>query len=125
MTHSRAMRTALVAVLAGGCFSSATPATPTLPATRDLGAPWGTPTPYHLIRVDPAGTWAVVCQARADTDHDGTILTYWEMHGDTGGDEMSAYVVDSTGHETPIDDLLAGDPRGRWLAVTIAKAPVL
>ncbi|MEO8701256.1 MAG: hypothetical protein ABI867_14495, partial [Kofleriaceae bacterium] len=117
------MRIVLAVALLAGCFTSV-PA-PALPKPRDLGAAWGTATPYHLVELDPDGQWAVICQARADTDHDGRIVAYWQMHGDIGGDAMTAYLLDRSGRETAIDDVIGRDPSGRWLALTIAKAPIL
>src|SRR5689334_22606331 len=89
------------------------------------GAPWGTAAPYTLVAVPPSGTWAVMCQARIDTNGDGKIEAYYELHGELAGDDMTAFLVDGDGRETPIDNVLARDPTGRYLVVELAKAPVL
>jgi hypothetical protein len=84
---------------------------------------WGTAAPYRLVALPKDGRWAVICQARSDTDHDGAVRVTYSIHGDEGGDDMSAFIVDARGHESRIDNLLAASDR--WLAVVERGAPVL
>lgn len=85
----------------------------------------GTHHPYELIAVSPDGRWSVVCQARADTDHDGKVAVSYAQHGEQAGDRMIAYLTDPSGRETVIDNFLGQDPSGRWLAVVEHGSPVL
>ncbi|MDX2087402.1 MAG: hypothetical protein SFX73_06120 [Kofleriaceae bacterium] len=124
MAHTFALPRWIAFVLPSlGCGSSSAPLA--APATSSLDLVWGTAAPYRLIASDPEGDWAVVCQARNDTDGNGALLTYFEQHGDTSGDEMRAFLVDRERREHPIDDVLAEDPTGRWLVLAIDGAPVL
>lgn len=84
------------------------------PAPESLG--FGTAHPSIVEAVDPAGRWIVVCQARADTDGDGRIITRFdEHHGAPFGDEVVPYLVIGGGEGTAIDRLLAVDPRSRFV----------
>lgn len=115
---------ALAGVLTTGCGPHRDGATHAIAATAQT-APWGTAAPYALIATSPDGRWGVVCQARHDTDGDGKVDVVYGLHGDLNGDAMAAVIVDATGRETPIDSVLATDPTGRYLAVELARAPVL
>lgn len=58
------------------------------------------------------GSWAILCQARKDTDGDGR-LSVTTSHGGSSGDQQQAYLVLGSGEGTPIDDFLGADPTGR------------
>src|SRR5262245_20937871 len=85
----------------------------------------GTTGPYELRASPPDGRWLVVCQARTDSDHDGKLEVYWEIHGEAGGDQLIPYLVDDRGRETVLDNVLAVDPKGRYLAAIEHGAKVL
>lgn len=60
--------------------------------------------------------WAVVCEARQDSNGDGTLS--FEITGyHTEGDEVRPYLVFGIGPGEPIDAHLASDESGRWIAV--------
>jgi hypothetical protein len=86
---------------------------------------WGTADPYRIVELPPDARWAVICQARSDTNGDGKIAISFTMHGDQEGDAMTAYLIDPAGHESVIDNVLDRSPDGRWLAIVEAGAPVL
>jgi hypothetical protein len=86
---------------------------------------FGTANPYTIVAIPPDGRWSLICQARSDTNHDGQIEIGWEMHGEERGDELRAYLTDPAGHETEVDNMLAVDATGRWLAIVEHGRPVL
>ncbi len=57
----------------------------------------------------------VLCQARADSNGDGTIAAQVGHHGHMGGDEMRPYLVMGRGAGEPIDDYVGHDPTGRYV----------
>lgn len=95
------------------------PAGPTLvmspPGPAD--GPIGTAHPAVVPDVDPAGRWALVCQARQDTDGNGWVSFSIGSHGVIEGDEASLYLVRGSGHGERIRGLIARDNSGRWLVV--------
>src|SRR5690349_19626610 len=110
----------LWAVMLAACGSAVPPVAIALPP-----ATIGTAAPYELRASPPDGRWLVVCQARADTDRDRKLEVFWEIHGEAGGDALVAYLVDDRGRETVLDNVLAVDPKGRYLAVVEHGAQVL
>lgn len=77
----------------------------------------GTAHPYTFRAADPGGRWVVLCQARSDTDGDGSIAVKSGYHGELWGDRMQMYLVRGRGEGVPIDDLVGTSPSGRWLAI--------
>lgn len=88
------------------------PATPL--ATAD-SPPIGTAHPYIVMSADPSARWVALCQARQDTDKDGTIEVGIGHHGDMVGDAMTPFLVLGSGDGEPIDDLVTSDERGDHL----------
>jgi hypothetical protein len=76
----------------------------------------GTAHPTLLLGAAPDGSWVAICQARADTNHDGKIAFALGIHGDVFGDALAAYLVLGSGPGKPIDRYLGRDQTGRWLA---------
>ena len=89
------------------------------------GAPLGTAHPYVLVATSAERRWTVLCQARADTTGDGVIEDRIGIHGETRGDEMVPYLVMGRGEGELIDDYVASDPKGRWLAIVQDDALLL
>jgi hypothetical protein len=87
--------------------SSATPA----PPQEALGAAQ----PFILEAAASDGQWAVICQARVDTDGDGRVEVRVGPRGEPEGDRLASYLLTGPGEGEPIDELLAFDPTGRWL----------
>lgn len=77
----------------------------------------GTAHPVTFQGADPDGRWVAICQARADTNGNGTIEVRGGMHGEVWGDAMRMYLVPGHGPGEPIDELLAASPSGRWVAL--------
>ena len=80
----------------------------------------GTAHPLFFQAVSSTGSWTYVCQARKDSDRDGKVaLTYRRgMHGSSWqGDDLEPYLVVGGGPGRELDQLLASDPTGRYLAV--------
>jgi hypothetical protein len=73
--------------------------------------------PVSLEHVGLGGHWLVACAARADTDKDGRVAVDVSPGGSFVGDALGIELV--VGAEKPalIDDLLAYDPTGRYVAV--------
>jgi hypothetical protein len=93
---------------------SDTPATPSTPSAP-TGATIGTKHPIVVEAVARDGAWAVICQARADTDGDGSIAVHTGYHGDTFGDDFAPYVVLGTVDGERIESLLGFTRDGKWL----------
>jgi hypothetical protein len=110
------MRTVFALALAGCGASSPAPQRPTDRA-------FGTAAPYSIVAMPEDGRWAVVCEARADTDKDGKIAVYYTLHGEETGDTMVAYYIDPEGREQVVDNVLAYT--ARWLAVVEHGKPTL
>jgi hypothetical protein len=88
-----------------------------LPGDPGLGI--GTAHPLFFQAVGRTGAWTHVCQARRDSDGDGQIsLTYQRtLHGGHWtGDDVEPYLVVGGGAGRPIEQILAHDPSGRFLA---------
>ncbi len=90
-----------------------------LPVTRVAReqAVIGTKSPGVVSEVSRAGDWAAICQARSDDDGNGKLEVLLGHHGDTGGDELQPYLVLGTGPGTLIDDFVAADQSGKWVAI--------
>ncbi len=105
-------------------------ATPTAHSATAIAAPppadaLGTAHPVIVDAASPAGSWVVACQARHDTDGDGTISVTVGPRGELGGDQLLAYLLTGAGPGHPIDELLAADPTGRWLVLREEGRPWL
>jgi hypothetical protein len=61
---------------------------------------------------DQARRWAVVCQAREDTNGDGEVTVLVGNHGDMLGDDMEPYFFAIGREEMAIDALVAASPTG-------------
>jgi hypothetical protein len=61
---------------------------------------------------DQARRWAVVCQAREDTNGDGEVTVLVGNHGDMLGDDMVPYFFAIGREEMAIDVLVAPSPTG-------------
>jgi hypothetical protein len=72
--------------------------------------------PTFVQAVAPDGRWAVVCQARADTDGDGRLDVQVDLHGGTRGDRLDPYLVYGSGPGEQLDDFLGSDRTGRYIA---------
>jgi hypothetical protein len=102
------------------------PATATAPTTPAAAEAIGTPGPTLLSAASPRGDWAVVCQARADTNGDGRLHVDVEIHhGFLSGDAMVPYLVWGSGSGEPIERFLGRDPTGRFLLGRTAAGLVL
>ena len=77
----------------------------------------GTAHPLLFQTAAPDASWVGICQARQDTNHDGTISVTLGHHGDAMGDEMQPYLIVGSGAGLPVDDFLGHDPTGRYVAV--------
>ncbi|MCC6809526.1 MAG: hypothetical protein IT381_19005 [Deltaproteobacteria bacterium] len=91
------------------------------PAPKE-GNTLGTAHPVYSATVAPDGAWAVVCQARRDTDRDGTIAAIYSGCGNAKvtGDERHLWLVVEEGDGEIIDLFFGSDPSGRWIAYTAA-----
>jgi len=89
----------------------ATPPPPAISADRALG----TPHPTVLLGAAGDGSWLAICQARADTDHDGDIEVGFGIHGEVGGDRLVPYLLLGPGPGREITRFLRSDRSGRWL----------
>jgi hypothetical protein len=76
----------------------------------------GTAAPLGGYLVSDDGRWAILCQARVDTDHDGKLETTYDIHH-TGGDTLEAYLVLGSGAGMAIEHRAAQSANGEWLAV--------
>lgn len=88
-----------------------------LPSTPPPPAEYGTPHPFLLQAAAPDGRWLLACQAREDTNRDGTIQVLVGDHGETSGDEARPYLFLKPGAGIAIDDVLAVDALARHLVV--------
>ncbi len=76
----------------------------------------GTAHPTVIAMADPQGRWAVLCQAREDTNGDGRIGIDVGYHGGLRGDQMRPYLVVGGGPGIELDQPVARSGNGRWLA---------
>ena len=68
-----------------------------------------------LREVASDGGWTVVCQARADTNGDGTIEVSVGSRGALSGDRLESYLIEGSGEGQPISAYVAGESSGRYL----------
>jgi len=97
----------------------ATPAV-TAPGAVTVGA--AGPTDVAAAAAD--GSWLALCQARVDTDHDGSVdvkSTNWGLTGD----QLAAYLVTGSGDGAAVDDIIANDPSKRRLVIERNKRLLL
>jgi hypothetical protein len=64
----------------------------------------------------------VLCQARSDSDDDGSIRVEVGPRGALGGDALEPYLVLGHGPGEPIDELVAADRTGRWIVIRKAAS---
>jgi hypothetical protein len=76
----------------------------------------GTEHPLLFEAVSKTGSWCLLCQARFDTDQDGKINQIYGEHG-VIGDDGRFYLVARSGVGWGIDELLAADEGGNYVAV--------
>lgn len=76
----------------------------------------GTAHPILFEDASTEMTWAVLCQARRDTDNNGRVSMHLSAEGELLGDRPQRYFVEGEGPGTPIDDFVAGDASGRYAA---------
>ena len=127
-------RLTLVGLVLTGCAAGAAPRPPigATPSPRAAPAPptqapgtgdtVGTAHPLVVEAGVPDGTWIAICQARADTDGDGSIAVHVGHHGDTYGDRFRPYLVRGAGEGEPIDSLVGWTRDGRWVVALRAGA---
>lgn len=95
-----------------GCAGSQAPASPlVLVARPDLPlregeVPIGTPGRSHIIAASIERRWAVLLQARSDTNHDGVVCSMTDgQHGFEVADQPSHWLIRESGPGEPIDEL--------------------
>jgi hypothetical protein len=81
--------------------------------------------PVSVERVGLGGHWLVVCAARADSDKNGRVAVEIGPGGALGGDALEIELVVGGRKPEVIEDLLAYDPTGRFVAVRRAGKAVL
>ncbi|MFO0563383.1 MAG: hypothetical protein U0269_35495 [Polyangiales bacterium] len=66
-----------------------------------------------FIAADPHERWAVLCQAREDTNRDGELVAWTRgFSGELEGDAMRPYLFARGSFATPIEDFVAASPTG-------------
>jgi hypothetical protein len=70
-----------------------------------------------LEAASPDGGWVSFCQARDDSNRDGTISAKLGPRGEITGDALQSYLAFGPGTGEPVDALLAQGKTGRWLVV--------
>ncbi|MFY2558977.1 hypothetical protein ACN469_15210 [Corallococcus terminator] len=98
-------------------LSSACASREHLPSTPPPPAEYGTPHPFLLQATAPDGRWMLACQAREDTNQDGTLEVQVGTHGELRGDEARLYLFLKPGAGLAVDDMLAVDTSARHLVV--------
>src|SRR5690606_25952803 len=79
---------------------------------------YGTAHPTFVRAYDRVSSrWMALCQARRDTDGDGTIEVRVGHHGEIFGDEMQLYLVVDGGDGIAIDSIVDSSDNDRWVAV--------
>jgi hypothetical protein len=76
----------------------------------------GSEHPFLIEAVDPGGRWVILCQAREDTNGDGKVSVSVGTHGHLGDDRVEQYLVKHAGLGERIDEYVAHDPTGRYVA---------
>jgi hypothetical protein len=101
---------AAIAATAAPATALAAPPAGSLPGPR-LTA-FGTAHQLVVEAADQARRWAVVCQAREDTNGDSEVTVLVGNHGDMLGDDMVPYFFAIGHEEMAIDALVAASPTG-------------
>jgi hypothetical protein len=73
--------------------------------------------PISVERVGSGGHWLVACVARSDSDNNGRVAVDVGPGGNLVGDALSVELAVGGKKPEVIDDLLAWDPSGRFVAV--------
>jgi hypothetical protein len=81
--------------------------------------------PVSVERVGFGGHWLVACAARKDSDNDGRVAVEIGPGGALTGDALGVELVVGGRKPEAIEDLLAYDPTGRFVAVRRAGKAVL
>jgi len=84
----------------------------------------GTIHPVRILGASPDARWAVICEARADTNGDGVIHVAPGFNG-LYGDQMEAFLVQGGGPGAAIEDLVDSDASGRFVVILRAGKLVL
>ncbi len=77
----------------------------------------GDAVPFSLERVGLGGRWLAACTARADSDKNGRVAVEIGASGALTGDALGAELFVGGRKPELIDDLLAYDPTGRFVAI--------
>ncbi len=112
----------LVLVMPAAAQPAKVVATPAVTAAGAVTVGAAGPTLVEAAAED--GSWIALCQARADTDHDGVVYVRSTNWGLTG-DQLAAYLVAGSGDGSAIDDILANDPSNRRLVIERNKRRLL
>jgi hypothetical protein len=99
---------------------AACPAGRAVPLPGDIGPA----VPTAGIEAADDGRWFVLCQARDDTDHDGTLQIKYDIHYNHG-DLARPYLVLGSGNGEAIEYPAAQSAHGEWLAVVQSGKLVL
>ena len=86
-----------------------------VPTETGLAGEVGTQHPAVVEAFSPDGSWAIVCQAREDTNGDGEYHVGAGHHGDPYGDALQAYLIMPDGPGEPIDAYVTADPLGNYI----------
>jgi hypothetical protein len=78
---------------------------------------FGTAHPVVLEKAAIDGRWAVLCQAREDTDGDGKVAVSLGPRGELVGDAMRSYFISAGGAGEPIDVFVGSDAANRFVAL--------
>jgi hypothetical protein len=90
----------------------------TMPVNRGTsGQAIGSAAPTTLLTAASDGAWVAYCQARVDTDRNGSIEVDVGDHGDLYGDTMTPWLSMGSGLGTEIDDVVAASSNDRFVAV--------
>ncbi len=90
-------------------------ASPPPPVAPIAGTTIGTAHPLVVEAIARTGAWAVICQARTDTNGDGKIAIHVGHHGDTWGDTLVPYLAPGSGPGEPIEALVGWSKDDRWV----------
>lgn len=94
------------------------------PFIQDSTGTFGTAHPVLTRESAPDGRWALLDQARADTDGDGKVLIGFGLDG-SFGDARTLYFVDGGGPGTPIDHFVHSDESRRFVVMVLRGRLVL
>jgi hypothetical protein len=84
--------------------------------TAPLGTRWGTADPVSFVAAAPDRRWVTVCQARKDTNGDGTVRVDVAPDGALHGDDLTGFFMDAPGPGAAVEAFLGSDPSGRFVA---------